>query len=847
MRLKIYLLLAMTAMFGYAGAQPLNWMESSPPEFAPLTIKGEFSQFTEGSSAVKIIFTETGTPYYVSDTFNVSPSTEYTFTIDVLDNDPGAEVNQRVRYISSAGTGTNASSSAYSTDNAAFQTLTYTSTSPADAAKAYVIIRIYDVSANWTGSGSFILDNAVFKSASGSNLIANGGFESWKAPVIPEGSTLMDWREDSPPEYAPITIVPELTAKSHGLVAAKVTFTETGTPYLVSDTFNVTANTAYTYSVDILDNDPASEVNQRIRFIAADGTGTNATSSIYSVDNPSAYQTLTYTGTSPATAVKAYVIIRMYDVTASWAGSGTYYIDNAVYKEGTGPNLIPNASFENWLPPSNLPEILSFKFEGLTPAVTGIVDKVAHTVTLTVPYATDLSALVASFTLTDGATAKVGGNTQTSGSTANNFISPVTYTLTASDGTTTQDWVVTVNKAAASTGKDIVSFRFEGLTPPVNGVVNNTNHTVALEVPSGTSLTALVPTIVLSENATVSPASGVAQNFTSTVTYTVTAQNGATQPYTVTVTVAAAGKVTLFYEDFETINHIPSEWVIINNDGYLQAAGEERWQDSAWVVATSSRIELAGTKVAMASSFTSNMPLDGRADDWMILPSVNIGNNTTISWQAMSTTSSGNYPDDYMVLIAPSVNGIQPTIPYFESEANILLKVEPENWSAGVGRPGAGLASRSINLKNAVTPDAPNGWFSKPVWIAFVLTTDRYTNPTTGIPNSSAGGSNLAIDNIKIVNDAFTGIDLNGVDPLFVVFPNPASDYVYVRMNLDKGTEARVDITDLAGKVVLSRTEYRVAGESRMEFDLSELKTGVYFVKATANGKTSTAKLMLVK
>jgi len=36
--------------------------------------------------------------------------------------------------------------------------------------------------------------------------------------------------------------------------------------------------------------------------------------------------------------------------------------------------------------------------------------------------------------------------------------------------------------------------------------------------------------------------------------------------------------------------------VLINHDGYIQDPGEVRWQDSAWVVSTSSRPELAGTK-----------------------------------------------------------------------------------------------------------------------------------------------------------------------------------------------------------------------------------------------------------
>lgn len=78
-------------------------------------------------------------------------------------------------------------------------------------------------------------------------------------------------------------------------------------------------------------------------------------------------------------------------------------------------------------------------------------------------------------------------------------------------------------------------FQFAGLTPPVVGVISD-NDSIALSVPNGTDVTALVPTIQLSSSvASISPASGVAQNFTNTVTYTVTATDGSKQDYTATV------------------------------------------------------------------------------------------------------------------------------------------------------------------------------------------------------------------------------------------------------------------------------------------------------------------------
>lgn len=843
MKLKVLLILVVSVLISSLDAQPLNWQESSPDGWEPIVMRSEFDKVSEGNRALKITFTETGTPYFVSDTFNVTANSSFSFTMDVLDNDAGMDVNQRIRFIDADGNGTNSTSSDYSLDNADYQTYTYAGTTPATAVKAYVIIRMYSGAA-WTGSGTYWLDNGIYTENGGANILPNGGFESWPAPVFDAGSMLEDWYESVPLTWTPSIIEPELTFVSHGDVAVKITFTETGTPYFVSDTFDVTANSAFSLSVDILDNDPGMDVNPSVFFYDAAGVRTRLYSPDFSADNAD-YQTYTFTGATPADAVEAFVVMRLYDG-GSWTGSGTFYLDNAMYTEDGGANLLPNRSFEYWMPPSNKPEFLSYSFEGLDPAVTGLINKLDKTVSLTVPFGTDLTALVATFEVTEGATVKVGDTDQTSGTTPNDFSSAVTYTLASEDGTLTDDWQVSVAVEAPTTGKDIVSFRFEALSPAVNGIVNAGEHTVSAEVPNGTNLTTLVPTIVLSDNATSVPAGGAATDFTNPVTYTVTAQDGSTQQWTVTVTEAAAGKTVLFSEDFESINLIPSDWVLINADGYTQASGEERWQDSAWVITTSSRPELSGTKVAMASSYASDMPLDGKIYDWMILPAISLGNNTTLSWQAMSTTSSGNYPDDYMVIIAPAVSGATPNVEYMETEGNIVIEVAPESWSAAVGRPGEGLTSYSINLKELVTPSAENGWFDRDVWIAWVCNTDLYTNPDTGVPNSTAGGSNIAIDNILLVNDAGTGLYQGSLtEETLSVYPNPSSGYVKVNLHVAQNTTAQIEVVDIVGKRVFGVQREVVAGATSIDLDLSELKDGIYFVKTSANGKSRTAKLIL--
>jgi uncharacterized protein (TIGR02145 family)/uncharacterized repeat protein (TIGR02543 family) len=88
--------------------------------------------------------------------------------------------------------------------------------------------------------------------------------------------------------------------------------------------------------------------------------------------------------------------------------------------------------------------ITAFSFD--SPAVVGTITDCA--VAVTVPYGTAKTALVATFVST-GITVKVGAAVQTSGTTQNDFTSPVSYTVTAADGTT-QTYVVTVSFAPYS-------------------------------------------------------------------------------------------------------------------------------------------------------------------------------------------------------------------------------------------------------------------------------------------------------------------------------------------------------------------------------------------------------------
>lgn len=92
------------------------------------------------------------------------------------------------------------------------------------------------------------------------------------------------------------------------------------------------------------------------------------------------------------------------------------------------------------------------------------------------------------------------------------------------------------DKEEPSKENEILSFSIGNRKATIKGTE------VFLSLPYNYSIKSLSPSITLSKNARVSPVPGLAQNFTEPVLYTVTAEDGSIQVYTVTVEVVSNSK-----------------------------------------------------------------------------------------------------------------------------------------------------------------------------------------------------------------------------------------------------------------------------------------------------------------
>ena len=79
----------------------------------------------------------------------------------------------------------------------------------------------------------------------------------------------------------------------------------------------------------------------------------------------------------------------------------------------------------------------------------------------------------------------------------------------------------------------------------------------------------------------------------------------------------------------------------------------------------------------------------------------------------------------------------------------------------------------------------------------------------------------------------------------FVVLSNPTYKNITANYNLSKSTKVKLDIYDLSGKTVKSLIENQVPGNYKQIIDISNLISGVYFVRLNASSFSKILKLTI--
>ena len=178
----------------------------------------------------------------------------------------------------------------------------------------------------------------------------------------------------------------------------------------------------------------------------------------------------------------------------------------------------------------------------------GVIDQIKGTIAITVGSEVDIKKLTPQYIVPGGTT-----STPQSG-VSQDFTSPVKYTIISNDGFTGKSYFVSVTQLPSpfitsfKTGTDVCS---------ITGSVDNGASTVVMDYPSGSNLTSITPIIELTPGSTITPNTGVAQNFSNgPVNYTVKNVEGLTKTYAVTARIINSTKKIAFVSGASCVESI---------------------------------------------------------------------------------------------------------------------------------------------------------------------------------------------------------------------------------------------------------------------------------------------------
>jgi len=474
--------------------------------------------------------------------------------------------------------------------------------------------------------------------------------------------------------------------------------------------------------------------------------------------------------------------------------------------------------------PSSENDILTFSFAEQTGDA--VIDANNHTVDIEVFDGTDVTALIASFTISDWASVAIGAAPQESGVTINNFTNPVTYMVTAEDGTP-QDWVVTVTIGPPAEN-DILTLSFIEQTGPA--VIDHMNYTISVEVTSGADLTSLVANFTISIGASINiggtpQESGVTANdFSSPVIYTVEAFDGTLQDWVITVSIETSLITTFpYYENFES--------------------GSGGWKTQ-------------GTNSSWELGAPAGSVIDAPGEGF-------------ISWV---THLAGHYnPDEVSFVISPTFDFTSLT------DAAIAMKIwwnsegqydgtclqyttdggatwltlgkynDLENWynTSYIHALFSGVGDTKGWSGDEIYGQSSNGWITARHKLSDFDGTSSIKFRFAFASTSSYENEGFAFDSIKIYSDPTVNVPKNIQDHhLIRVYPNPNQGTFFINARFEKETEIRMELVNPQGQIVFN-FEIQANKQFRKELDVSYLPAGVYYLKMTHEDTVVIKKIVI--
>jgi len=252
--------------------------------------------------------------------------------------------------------------------------------------------------------------------------------------------------------------------------------------------------------------------------------------------------------------------------------------------------------------------------------------------------------------------------------------------------------------------------------------------------------------------------------------------------------------------------------------------------------------ESEATVVVTQSTAVDIADIEGCEDDAPISVDATIPGGSSYAWTGGSSTSTA--ANEFATSGSYSVTATDVFGCVSSSDFDLLVLGAPQAAISYTGSAGTAFLFSSTGSTNT----SPNTTY---LWTFNGIDTSSAANPTYVFPWNGAPTTypvSLVIDNgcgqdpaeISITVDPLSINDINAVD--FTVYPNPASSFVNITLGSEVSESGLVEIMDVTGRVLNS--QIIAAGQAIATIDISDLASGSYLVKVSADDNVSVSSIV---
>lgn len=551
-------------------------------------------------------------------------------------------------------------------------------------------------------------------------------------------------------------------------------------------------------------------------------------------------------------------------------------------------------------------EILSFTFGAAIDSADAVIESGAATVDITVINGTDVTALVPTISISDGATIDPESDVE------QDFTDPVVYTVTAEDGTTTKDWTVTVTESSTLSDKANI---IEVELADVDSIkINDTDTIVTIYAPYGFDVTSVKPEFTVSAGATIADTAD-ARDFTNPQVYEVTAQDETTvKNWEVSIVKTEPMELTIYdiqYTD-ESSGESPyldelvkTSGIVtgVGGDGFFMQASEEEWNgiyvyapddntatlgDSAWVIGTVDEYQ-EGTQISYVEDYivieqgvTLPDPIEitdlattlTESHEGMLVKLIGVecteGPSNYQEWTFADESGDEIMVDDilgyqhtFTIGAKYSITGLRQT--YFGDKIT-PRDADDINETPVISDitldPATPSSTDDVTISATITDDHTDvadltvalfygdseGSEDTEVTFAQVETTEEFEGT---IPASDAEVFYKITASDGELTSTSTGsysvsTGINNPDGIVSmnVYPNPSNGEFTLEMNASKAGTFNVEIINIQGQVIYQK-EISQDEFYRESIDISEKARGLYYIRITDGKNMKISKIMV--